>query len=58
MAKGAGDEYWASPNLPSKIKHCMMKKYVPIFLGRTSVVSGKVLVDPNPGPPRANSQYR
>lgn len=44
MAKGAGDEYWASPNLPSKVKHCIMKKYVPIFLGRTSVVSGKVLV--------------
>jgi three-Cys-motif partner protein len=44
MAKGAGDDYWASPNLPSKIKHCMMQKYVPIFLGRTSAVSGKVLV--------------
>jgi three-Cys-motif partner protein len=44
VAKGAGDEYWEGPNLPSMIKHCMMKKYVPIFLGRTSAISGKVLV--------------
>jgi three-Cys-motif partner protein len=44
MAKGAGYEYWESPTLQSKIKHCMMSKYVPIFLGRTSAISGKVLV--------------
>jgi three-Cys-motif partner protein len=44
MAKGAGEEYWASPNLPSQIKHCLMRKYVPIFLARTSKRGGKVLV--------------
>ena len=44
MAKGAGDEYWGSPTLQAKIKHCILGKYAPIFLGRTSARSGKVLV--------------
>jgi hypothetical protein len=59
MAKGADEEYWASPNLPGKIKHCMMGKYVPIFLGRTGSKAGKVLswtATPAVGPTRTAPQ--
>jgi hypothetical protein len=44
MAAGAGDQYWAEPNLPSGIKHCILRRYLPIFLARTSMPVGKVVL--------------
>ncbi|RZT75507.1 three-Cys-motif partner protein [Pseudonocardia sediminis] len=35
VATGAGDEYWAEPNLPSTFKHELLTRYVPMFTGMT-----------------------
>jgi three-Cys-motif partner protein len=44
VATGADDDYWGGPNLPSIIKHCIMRSYVPIFLGKTSSIAGRAVV--------------
>jgi hypothetical protein len=44
LAVGAGEQYWDGQNLPSILKHGMLRRYLPIYLARTSSVAGKVVV--------------
>jgi three-Cys-motif partner protein len=44
MAVGAGEQYWGGRNLPSLLKHEILRRYLPIYLARTSARPGKVVV--------------
>jgi three-Cys-motif partner protein len=44
MAVGAGEQYWDGPNLPSLLKHGILRRYLPIYLARTSSPLGQVVV--------------
>ena len=44
MATGAGDDYWDRQKLPAVVKHCILRRYLPIFLARTSTRGRKVVV--------------
>ena len=43
MATGATDEYWQREKLPSVYKHALLKRYLPIFGGKTGSRAGKVV---------------
>lgn len=43
MATGATDEYWQQQALPSVYKHALLKRYIPVFGGKTGSRSGKVV---------------
>lgn len=45
MAVGAGEQYWDGQNLPSKLKHEILRRYLPIYLARTSSKSQVVVLD-------------
>jgi three-Cys-motif partner protein len=46
MATGAGDQYWGQPGLPSVFKHDLLRRYLPVFAGKTgSVTRGVVYLD-------------
>jgi len=45
MATGAGDEYWDERRLPSVFKHDLLRRYLPIYSGKTGSRSeGKAFV--------------
>jgi three-Cys-motif partner protein len=44
VAVGAGEQYWGGRNLPSLLKHEILRRYLPIFLARTSSPQGRVVV--------------
>ena len=44
MATGAGDDYWDRQKLPAVVKHCILRRYLPIFLARTSMHGRRVVV--------------
>lgn len=41
MATGANENYWKDARLPGVLKHSLLKRYLPIFLIRTSSIAGK-----------------
>lgn len=41
MATGAGDRYWEHKGLPSTLKHELLKRYLPLFAGKTGSTSDK-----------------
>jgi three-Cys-motif partner protein len=43
MATGAGDRYWEDQALPSVLKHDLLRRYLPIFAGRTGSKSNDVV---------------
>lgn len=43
MATGAGDRYWEDQALPSVLKHDLLRRYLPIFAGRTGSKSNGVV---------------
>lgn len=46
MAKGAGDQYWGQPGLPTVFKHDLLRRYLPVFAGKTgSQAAGVVYLD-------------
>jgi three-Cys-motif partner protein len=46
MATGAGDQYWGNQALPSVLKHDLLRRYLPIFAGKTgSRAPGVVYLD-------------
>ncbi|OCC20879.1 hypothetical protein AS590_23280 [Prescottella equi] len=40
MAIGAGDKYWEDARLPGVIKHGILRRYLPLYLARTSKPKG------------------
>lgn len=44
MAVGAGEQYWDGQNLPSLLKHGILRRYLPIYMARTSAPGGRVVV--------------
>jgi three-Cys-motif partner protein len=44
VAVGAGEQYWDGQNLPSLLKHGILRRYLPIYLARTASRPGKVVV--------------
>lgn len=44
VAVGAGEQYWDGQNLPSLLKHAILRRYLPIFLARTAHRPGQVVV--------------
>jgi three-Cys-motif partner protein len=45
MATGAGDEYWDERRLPSAFKHDLLRRYLPVYSGKTGSRSdGKAFV--------------
>lgn len=46
MATGAGDQYWEQRRLPSVLKHNLIRRYLPVFGGKTgSRAGGLVYLD-------------
>jgi three-Cys-motif partner protein len=43
MATGAGDRYWEYQGLPSVLKHELLRRYLPIFAGKTGSKSASVV---------------
>lgn len=43
MATGAGDRYWEYQGLPSVLKHELLRRYLPIFAGKTGSRSASVV---------------
>jgi three-Cys-motif partner protein len=43
MATGAGDRYWEYQGLPSVLKHELVRRYLPIFAGKTGSKSASVI---------------
>jgi three-Cys-motif partner protein len=43
MATGAGDRYWDKQRLPSVLKHELLRRYLPIFAGKTGSKSNGVV---------------
>ena len=43
MATGAGDRYWEYQGLPSVLKHDLLRRYLPIFAGKTGSKSASVV---------------
>lgn len=43
MAVGASDAYWKDARLPGVIKHGILRRYLPIFLARTSSYDGRAV---------------
>jgi three-Cys-motif partner protein len=43
MATGAGDRYWEYKGLPSTLKHELLRRYLPIFAGKTGSKSASVV---------------
>jgi len=43
MATGAGDRYWEYRGLPSVLKHDLLRRYLPIFAGKTGSKSAGVV---------------
>lgn len=41
MATGANANYWKDPRLPGVLKHSLLKRYLPVFLIRTSSIAGR-----------------
>lgn len=41
MATGANANYWKDARLPGVLKHSLLKRYLPVFLIRTSSVAGR-----------------
>lgn len=41
MATGANANYWKDPRLPGVLKHSLLKRYLPVFLIRTSSRAGR-----------------
>ncbi|CAA0096134.1 Uncharacterised protein [Mycolicibacterium vanbaalenii] len=41
MAIGANDNYWKDARLPGVLKHNLLKRYLPVFLIRTSSIAGR-----------------
>ncbi|UGU31369.1 three-Cys-motif partner protein TcmP [Mycolicibacterium smegmatis] len=41
MATGANDNYWKDARLPGVLKHSLLKRYLPVFLIRTSSIAGR-----------------
>lgn len=41
MATGANDNYWKDARLPGVLKHSLLKRYLPVFLIRTSKIAGR-----------------
>jgi three-Cys-motif partner protein len=44
VAVGAGEQYWDGQNLPSLLKHGILRRYLPIYLARTASRPGRVVV--------------
>lgn len=46
MATGADDRYWEQRRLPSVLKHDLIRRYLPVFAGKTgSKAGGLVYLD-------------
>jgi three-Cys-motif partner protein len=43
MATGAGDRYWDKQRLPSVLKHDLLRRYLPVFAGKTGSKSNGVV---------------
>jgi three-Cys-motif partner protein len=43
MSRGAGDEYWEERMLPSTLKHALLQRYLPKFMGKTGSVTKSVV---------------
>src|SRR6266705_453348 len=43
MATGAGDQYWEQQMLPSVFKHDLIRRYLPVFAGKTGSRAGSVV---------------
>ncbi len=43
MATGAGDQYWEQQRLPSVFKHDLLRRYLPVFTGKTGSRAGGVV---------------
>jgi three-Cys-motif partner protein len=43
MATGAGDRYWEYQGLPSVLKHELLRRYLPIFAGKTGSKTASVV---------------
>ncbi|GAT09753.1 three-Cys-motif partner protein TcmP [Mycolicibacterium novocastrense] len=41
MATGANANYWKDARLPGVLKHSLLKRYLPVFLIRTSSIAGR-----------------
>ncbi|SPM40537.1 uncharacterized protein RMCN_2886, partial [Mycobacterium numidiamassiliense] len=41
VATGANEKYWKDARLPGVLKHCLLKRYLPVFLIRTSSIAGR-----------------
>lgn len=41
MATGANANYWKDARLPGVLKHSLLKRYLPVFLIRTSLIAGR-----------------
>lgn len=41
MATGANKNYWKDARLPGVLKHSLLKRYLPVFLIRTSSIAGR-----------------
>ena len=44
MAIGATDEYWQQNALPGIYKHALLRRYIPVFGGKTGSRAAKVVV--------------
>lgn len=43
VAKGTSGDYWSDPNLPSTLKHALLKDYIPQFGGMTGSRAGGIV---------------
>lgn len=43
MATGAGDQYWGQPGLPTVFKHDLLRRYLPVFAGKTGSQAASVV---------------
>lgn len=43
MSKGTDAGYWEEQNLPSIYKHALLKRYIPVFTGKTGTAAGSVV---------------
>jgi three-Cys-motif partner protein len=41
VATGANEKYWKGARLPGVLKHSLLKRYLPVFLIRTSSIAGR-----------------
>lgn len=66
MATGAGEQFWEQQRLPSVLKHDLLRRYLPVFAGKTGsravgvvyLATQDVAVTRTEAPPHPSSSFR